>query len=185
MYQDHLGLVKKLLSKVPDDEFSSVNARLPELNGTEFDFRTLKLPLEKDDFDYELEDDLFDSFSSLNQGVDTRSLFRNYKHKRTFIFNHLNKRPYSGSDFTFSLRLIRKTQSVKNEAKIILGLLNVLFWFDLAILQLHTIFSYFCNYLLAQINQTLDFLNRLKKLKKSLYARLKLRKQNSQVAPQI
>ena len=153
------------------------------------------MPLEKDDFGYELEDDLFDQLSSQAPKVDTRSLFGSYEHKRTFFFNHLKEGNYgSRSDYTFSLRLIRKTQTVKNEAKLILGLLNVLFWFDLAILDLHTILVYLRDlllirvplYLLDKINRILSFFsNWLKKFKQPLYARLEIHKHNSNVSSQI
>ena len=185
-YQDHLGFIKKLLSKVPDDEFSNLNSRLPQLNDTEHGFRTLKIQLEKDDFGYELQDDLFDIFVSQTQDIDTRSLFDNYEQKRTFVFNHLNHRYYPGPDFKFSLRLIKKSQSIKNEAKLILGLLNVLFWFDLAILDLHKTLIYLRDYLLVKINQILGlFLKRLEELNRLLYDLLELRDHNSIVVPQI
>jgi hypothetical protein len=55
------------------------------------------------------------------------------------------------SQLIFSLSLVKKTLSARNEAKFLLGLLNVLFWFDLSILDLHPLFVYLYDYLLVYL----------------------------------
>ena len=106
-----------------------------------------------------------------------RTLFDNSEDRRTFVTNHI-KSCYSGPDITFSLGLIKRTLWVRNEAKFVLSLLNVLFWFDLGILDVYPIFFYFRDYLLIWLpiclfNITRQFLlfccKWLKKLEQNLY----------------
>ena len=188
-YEDHLNFIKRILSISYEDDFDDLSGQLPNLKSSEFSFRTLKVPIEKEDFDFELQDDLFEQLFAQIKTKAPRNLLDSSNYHQKSVFNQLKRVDYhSDSDFTFSLTLIKKTQSSKNEAKLILGLLNVLFWFDLGILDLHPIFIYFYAYLLVwlptylieKITQFLVFIHRwLKKFEEPLYKRLDSRKQNS------
>ena len=184
-YKDHLSLIKRFFSTSYEDDFNDLDAQLPDLKSSEFRFRTLKVPVEKEDFDFELRDDLLDQLFVKIKAETILNLLNNLDYQQTFMFNQLKRDDYSSSHFTFSLSLIKKTQSAKNEAKLILGLLNVLFWFDLGILDMHPIFAYFHGYLLIwlpiyllnKLTQFLVFSHRwLKKFEQPLYKRLHSRK---------
>jgi hypothetical protein len=189
-YEDHFSFIKRYLSTSYEDEFSDFDRKFPQLNGSEYNFGTLKNPLEEEDLGYELQDDLFDQFSSQVHSVSTPNLLDNSVFEKAFFVNQLRRTDYTDSDLTFSLSLIKKTLSVKNEAKFILGLLNVLFWFDLGILDLHPVFIYCRDYLLiflplylfGKITQILLFSRKwLKKFEPLLYELLEPRQQNPPV----
>ena len=196
-YEDRFSFIKRLLSTPYGDDFNDLDKQLPELNSGEISFRTLKVPVEKEDFDFELRGDLLDQlFIQINQTETTRNWLDSLDHQQTFVFNQLKQVELTNlydSDFTFSLALIKKTLSAKNEenlAKLVLNLLNVLFlWFDLAILDLHPIFILAHDYLLVylylhwpiylfnKITQFLLFCHRwLKKFERPLYIRLNARR---------
>ena len=170
-YEDRLSFIKRYLSTSYEDEFSDFDSKFPQLNGSEYNFGTLKNPLEEEDLGYELQDDLFDQYFSQVHRVSTPNLLDTSNFQQMFAFNQLKRAPHTDSDLSFSLSLIKKTLSVKNEAKFILGLLNVLFWFDLGILDLHPVFIYCRDYLLfGKITQILLFSRKwLKKLEPPLY----------------
>ena len=175
---DNFRFIKQYLSTSNEENFGDQGRPLPDLKSNEYsqyNFGTLKTPLEKDDFGLEIRDDLFDQLSRVHN-VTTYSLLHSAERK-TFVTNHLGT-SYSGPDFTFSLGLIKRTLWVRNEARLVLVLLNVLFWFDLSILDVYPIFHYFRDYLLIwlptslfdQITRFLLFCYRLlKKLKLSFY----------------
>lgn len=183
-YEDHLDFIKKYLSYEQDDhERKSFGLKCSECS-----FKTMKIPLEKDDFEYELEDDLFDQFLNQVQNMNSYNLLDNLDYSQTSTFNLL-KGERAGPHFTFSLDFIKKTLSVKNDATLILGLLNVPFWFDLAILDLHLAFSYLLTYfrdyiliwlplfLLVKFIQILSFCCKwLRIFEPLLYKNLKARK---------
>ena len=188
-YENRLRFMKRLLSTPYEDDFNNLNGQLPEMNGSEFGFRTLKVPVEEDDFDFELRDDLFDQLFIQTNTETTRNSRYISEYQQNFVFNQLKQVDYSDSHFTVSLSLIKKTQSAINEANLILGLLNVLFWFDVGILDLHPIFIYFYDYLLIwlpicilyyllnQITRFVLFSHRwFKKFEKPLYIRLNARR---------
>ena len=114
--------------------------------------------MEKEDFDYELQDDLFDQLAGEVQNTANRNSQASTYYQKTFAFNHLRRLVEEGDskpDFVFNLVLNEKILSVKNEenpAKLILNLLNALFlWFDLGILDLHPIFTHFHDYVLVYL----------------------------------
>ena len=186
-YEDHLRFIRRFFSTSGDYDFNDLDEQLPELKSSKFSFRTLKVPVEKEDFDFELRDDLFEQLSAQIETETTSNSLGSLDYQKTSVFNQLKEADdFPDSDFFLSLSLIKKTQSAKNEAKLILGLLNVLFWFDLGILDLHPIFVYFYAYLLVwlpiylidKITQFLIFSHRwLKKFEAPLYKRLDSRKQ--------
>src|SRR5699024_4473750 len=109
------------------------------------------------------------------------NLLDSLDHQQSLVFNKLKDFYRSDSSFAFSLSLIKKTQSAKNEAKLILSLLNVLFWFDLGPLDVYPIFVYFYAYLfvwlpiylLDKITKLLFVCHRwLKKFEEPLYKRI-------------
>ena len=191
-YEDRLRFIKRFLSASYEDDSGDLDRQLPELNGSDFSFRTLKVPVEEDNFDFELQDDLFEQFFTQIKKA-TSNPRDNLEYQQTFVFNQLKrfyfKDSYSDSHFTFRLSLIKKTIYAKNEANLILGLLNVLFWFDVGILDLYPIFIYFYDYLLIwlpicilyyllnQITRFVLFSHRwLKKFERPLYIRLNARR---------
>ena len=186
-YEDRFRFMKRFFSTC-EDEFSDLDGQLRDRKSFAFNFKTLKIPLEKEDFDFELQDDLSEQFfiqiNSESTGISLDSL----DYQKTFVFNQLRTKK-SDSKFSFDLILIKKILLAKNEenfAKLVLNLLNVLFlWFDLGILDLHPIFIlahdylliylylHWPIYLLTQITRFLLFCHRwLKKFEKPLYERL-------------
>ena len=215
-YEDRFSFMKKLLSTSYEDHFNDLDGQLSELKGSGLDFKTLKIPVKKRDFDCEILDDLYEQLFVQIKNKTTYNLLDSLDYQQTFSFNQLKKFVYSDSDFdyydegfdlfdpydpydsafTFSLVLIKKTLSAKNEenfAKLVLNLLNVLFiWFDLGILDLHPIFMlthdyllvylylHWPRYLLEKFTQFLHFSYRwLKKFEQPLYGRIKPRKRNA------
>ena len=200
-YEDRFSLMKRLLSTSYEDDFSDLDGQLPGLNSGEFHFKTLKIPVEKKHFDFELRDDLFEQlFARLKTETTQRNSLISLDYQQTFVSNQFKQ--VSGfvslydSSFTFSLVLIKKTLWAKNEenfSKLVLNLLNVLFlWFDLGILDLHPIFILTHDYLLVylylhwprylfdKITQFLLFSHRwLKKFEQPLYKRLNSRKRSA------
>ena len=191
-YEDNLSFIKRVFSSSYEDDFSDFDGQLPEMKSNELSFRTLKVPVEKEDFDFELRGDLLDQLSTQINSRISRDNFDYFTQK--FVFNQL-KDVTSGPDFTFSLSLIKKSLSIKNDdiAKLVLNLLNLLFlWFDLGILDLHPIFIlthdyllvylylHLPVYLLVKITQFVIFSHRwLKKFEAPLYERLEHLTQNS------
>ena len=196
-YEDRLRFMKRFLSASYQDDFGDPDRQLPELNGSEFSFRTLKVPVEEDNFGFELQDDLFEQLFTQIKNETNSDPRDNSEYQQTFVFNQLKRfyfnDLYSDSHFTFSLSLIKRTIYAKNEenvAKLVLNLLNALFlWFDLGILDLHPIFIlthdyllvflylYWPLYLLTKITRFLFFSHRwLKKFERPLYIRLNARR---------
>ena len=193
-YEDHFSFIKRLLSTPYGDDFNDLDGQLYEVKDSEFSFRTSKVPVEKEDFDFELQDDILDQlFIRINQTETTSGWLDSLDYQKTFIFNELKEADKPDTDLTLSLSLIKKTLSSKNEenlAKLLLNLLNVLFlWFDLGILDLHPIFIlthdyllvylyfHWPIYLLTKLTQFLFFISKwLKKFEKPLYKRLNARK---------
>ena len=143
---DNFRFMKQYLSTSNEENIGNQGA-LPRIKSN--GFGTLKIPVEKDDFDLELRDDLFDDLFNQVHNITAYSLFDS-EDRRTFVTNHLKREDF-GPNFTFSLGLIKKTLWVRNEAKFVLGLLNVLFWFDLGILDVYPIFFYFRDYLFIRL----------------------------------
>ena len=202
-YEDRFSFIKRLLSTSYDDDFNDLDGQLPELKSGGFNFKTLKIPVKKRNFGCELRDDLLDQLFNQIKTKTTSNWLDSLDYQKMFVFNHLKGFEYKDldSDFTFSLSLVKKTLSAKNEenfAKLALNLLNVLFlWFDLGILDLHPIFILTHDYLLVylylhlpvylfnKITQFLLFSRRwLKKFEKPLYKRLDAHQKNSPQTPQ-
>ena len=193
-YEDRFSFIKRLLSTPYDDDFNDLDGQLPELKSDKFNFKTLKVPVEKKDFVFELQDDLFEQlFIRINQTEMTSGWLDSLDYQQTSVFNRLKEADKDDTDLILSLALVKKTLSAKNEenlAKLVLNLLNVLFlWFDLGILDLHPIFVlahdyllvylylHWPLYLLTKITQFLFFISKwLKKFEKPLYIRLNARK---------
>ena len=186
-YEDHLRFIKRFLSTSYDNHFNDLDTQFTKLKSSGLSFKTLKIPVKKHNFDCELEDGLFEQLLIKIRNEKTRNSLGILNHfTQAFVFNSLKRVLYSDSDFTFALVLVKKTQSSKNDAKLILNLLNVLFWFDLSILDLHPVIIYLGNFLLIwlpiylfkKITQFLFLTDRwLKKFEQPLYERLKARKQ--------
>ena len=202
--EDQLRFMKRFFSASYEDDFGDLDRQLPELNGSEFRFRTFKVPVEEDDFDFELKDDLFDQLFTQIKNETTYNFLDDSDYQQAFVYNQLKKVDFSESlhHFTFSLALIKRTVCAKNDenvAKLVLNLLNTLFiWFDLGILDLHPIFIlshdylliylylHWPLYLLNQITRFVLFSHRwLKKFESPLYKRLDADKRNSTPAPRV
>ena len=196
MYEDRFSFMKKLLSTAYEDDFNDLDGQLPEPKSNGFNFKTLKIPVKKHNFDFELQDDLFEQLFIRLKTETTLNLLNNLDYHQTFVFNKLKRIYTDPSFFTFSLSFIKRTLSAKNEenfAKLVLNLLNVLFlWYDLGILDLHPIFILSHDYLLVylyrhipfymleKITQFLLFSSKwLKKFKTPFYERLHARKRKA------
>ena len=158
------------------------------MQSNEYNLRTLHLPIEKEHFSVELQEDLFEQLYSLQTGRNKPA----HLDQQVFAPNHF-RYDTSRPEFTFNLLFLQRIVFSTNEenfGKLILGLLNVLsIWFDLGILDLHPIFILSHDYLLVQLylhlpvylfnkfTQVLTFCDKwLKKFEAPLYERLKRRK---------
>ena len=129
---------------------------MPQLKSSEYNFENLKNPLEKENFELEINDDLFDQFVSQVHNATSQDTMAYSDYQQTFFANHLIRtKVESKTDLAFSLAFIKKTLLARNDenfAKLVLNLLNVLFlWFDLGILDLHPIFMLSHDYLLVYL----------------------------------
>ena len=190
-YEDHLSFFKRFLTTSYKDDFDGLGGQLPEMKSNEFSFKTLKVPIEKEDFGCDLQNDLFDQLS-IQIKAETIHNVLDSNYSQIFVFNYLKEVIDTNSDLTLSLALIKKTFFAKNDelAKFVLNLLNVLFiWYDLGPLDLHPIFIlthdylliylylHWPIYLLNKITQFVIFGRRwLKKFERPLYIRLNARR---------
>ena len=55
-YEDRFSFMKRFLSTSYEDDFNDLDVQMPELKGSRINFKTLKIPLKKDYFDFELRD---------------------------------------------------------------------------------------------------------------------------------
>ena len=121
-------------------------AKLIDKFGENFNLRTLYLPSEKVNSNNEINEDLFEQYSSqeikykssLNSNIQKLFITTNVKEERN---RNLNK-----PNFIFELNFIKNKIRITNEdnfTKLILNLLNVLsLWFSLCILDLHAFVYY-------------------------------------------
>ena len=145
-YEDHLGFIKSYLSANHEDDFSDFDGQSTELKSDTLSFDSPKSPLEENNFDSEMQGVFFDQPFSQVQNVTTYNLLAHLNYQKTSALNHL-KKIFSDSDLTFSLVSVKKILLLRNEAKLILGLIYVLMiWFDLSMLDLHRVFRIFVKF---------------------------------------
>ena len=126
---------------------NDVNKHLAKLMNNfdkSYNLRTLYLPLEKVDSNNEINDDLFEQYSSqeikssLNSNIQKLFIRTNFKKERNINLNR--------TDFIFELNFLKNKILITNEdnfTKLILNLLNVIsLWFSLCILDLHAYVYY-------------------------------------------
>ena len=118
---------------------------------TKYNLRTTNLPIEKNDFNDEINDDLFEQYYLQVQNITDNQIPANSNYQRKFFrhtFAKINmfNRP-DVPDSKFCLNFFKQIVQITNDdnyAKLILNLLNVLsLWFDLGVFDLNVYFSYF------------------------------------------
>lgn len=151
IYQDRFNLLKNPLSLFYDSNDSNdVTSYLRKLIGNfkaTHNRLTLNLPIKQKDFDYLIDDDLFDRYiDEIEKSDDRRPAQPNFK--RLFAINHLRteeKKRQNDPDFYLQFVYFRKVIIATNEyhyASLILSLLsNLSIWFGLKFLLIP---NYFC-----------------------------------------
>ena len=105
--------------------------------------RTLKLPLKKNDFKLEVDDDLFEQYYLQVQNVTDNYLSADTNYSRLLATNYYSKESVFrvGPDFIFNLIFYKKVITITNRgnySRLIMNLLDVLsIWFGLGVLDLH------------------------------------------------
>ena len=177
-YEDRFSFIRRHFVSFREDS-DDLAAQLLELQGNEHNLRTLKVPLEQDAFDMEMEEDLFEQLYSVQEHRNKRT---DSNYQQRFVDNHLSEKWGLSPDFSFNLLFLQKVVFSTNEeniGKLILSLLNLLFiWFDLGVLDLH-LHLHLPLLLFSKTNKFLIFsFQCLKKLELSLRKHLKTQRQN-------
>ena len=138
--------------------------------------RTLKIPLKKNHFKFEVDDDLFEQYYLQVQNVTDKYLSTGSNYTRSLTTNYYSNEANfyrQKPDFVFNLIFFKKNIVISNDdssTKLVLNLLNILsFWFDLGLLDIHIYF--------LKIKKILVFIftwnyQILLKAKKSIYFKL-------------
>ena len=114
--EDSLNDVDKYITNLLNDFKANYNST------------TLNLLLERDSFDLNINDTLFDEYFNKIQNMTNYKKSANSNYQRLFAVNYL-KENGSKTDFKFSLMFFKKVIIITNEdnfTKLILNLLNVL-----------------------------------------------------------
>ena len=189
-YEDRFSFIKKHFPSFQEDN-ADLHEQLFELKSNKHNVKALNIPLEKEDFGLELDEDLFEQIFLIRNQKRNKQAKWNYE--KVLVDNQFRNNFFasdSESDFIFNLIFLKKIVFLTNEENfgmLILSLLNVLsLWFDLGVLDLHPFFPLFHDHVLVylylhlpvflfhKITQFLIFSsNWLKKFKLPLYKRLK------------
>lgn len=97
-YDDHFNLIKNPMSLFADENrLNDVSRYIDKMKTnfkTKFNRHTLQLPLLRDDFDSQLDDDLFEQYYLQVQNVTDHCKPINLNYRRAYVINHI-----SGFDF--------------------------------------------------------------------------------------
>lgn len=138
-YQDKFNFIRNPLLLFPSNELNNADRYLRQLIEN---FRsssnscTLNLPLEREHFDLEIDDDRFESYFRDVQNVSDHNGPVNPNYQREIAINYLHTNSHTPSEphFMFSLIFFKRITGLTNEsgfAALILNLLNTLsFWFN-------------------------------------------------------
>ena len=175
VYEDRFGFIRKHFLSFPEEDASDLSRKLLELKNNDYNLRTLNIPMEENEYQFEFEEDLFEQLYSVEKNREKQGDWEK-QHQQLFVTNHLRAFNESESDFVFILDFLQKIVCSTNEenfGKLVLSLINLLsIWFDLGVLDLHPVFVYFGSpsIIFGRISQFLHLnYNWLKKKKKLLY----------------
>ena len=125
-YEDRFSFIWRHFSSPPPRDDSDLNGQLLGLQSNEHNLRTLNLPMEEEDLESVVDEDLFEQLYCSSAKRMKRTI-SNYK--QLFVSNYLRSAYFSQSDFSFNLIFLQKVVTSTNEetyGKLILSLLNVL-----------------------------------------------------------
>ena len=138
-YDDHFGFFRRHFPSLQEGDVDDLHGELLELQSNEPHRRTLSLPVEKEHFDQEVDEDHFEQlYSSKKQKNPNKRTNLNYR--QLFVTNHLKKDRHSDFDFSLTLLFLQRVVHFTNEvnyATLMLSLLNLLsLWLELSVLDL-------------------------------------------------
>lgn len=87
-YEDRFSFIRRHFSSAQEDDLSDLQTQLEQLQGNEHDLRTLKVSLEENEFDCEVEEDLFEQLFSAQKHLNKRT---DLNYQQMFAANHLRK----------------------------------------------------------------------------------------------
>lgn len=157
-YLDRFSFIRRHFVSFKEENHPIDFDKQVDLQRNKYNLRTLTLPVKDEDFNFELQNDLFRQFDSV-QRLKKRKKLTDLSYKQLIVVNHLKQSNYFGQDFRLDLNPLQKiifSTNRNNFGKLILGLLNMLFiWFDLGVLDMHPIFilshDYFLVYLYCHL----------------------------------
>lgn len=143
-YEDKFDFIKNPSLFNDENDLNDFSRFLSNLINNKFDLRTLNLPIEKQHFNLEIDDDLFEQYFNQIENVTSDDSKPGSNYRRQFAINHLEKGKNSklyDADLNFELIFFKKIIVLTNQdnfAKLIMSLLNALsIWLNLDILDLH------------------------------------------------
>ena len=164
IYYDKSNFIKNPISVFygQDDSANYLSNLLNNFKRSFNHLRTLKLPLEENHFNDEIDDDLFEQYYLQVQNVTDNYLSTDSNYQRLLATNYYAEEYVDDGkipDFIFKLIFCKKvitTTNRDNHSRLIMNLLDILsIWFDLGVLDLHTyvhkikfIFIFICKLLL-------------------------------------
>lgn len=163
---DRFVLIKNPLYLFSSQNYSHLNDPDIYLNNLLNDFKkkhnstTLQLPLERENFDLNINDDLFEEFQA--QAFADNKMKVNLNYERRFATNYLQMLPNTVTPndayFTFSFSFLKKKvliSNAENYAKLILSLVNVLgLWFNFNLLETLSFKSKLCKQ--SKLNKSVE-----------------------------
>ena len=188
-HKDRFGFFRRHFLPLQEGDVGDLHNQLLELQGNEPNRRTLNIPMEKEHFGLEVDEDFFEQLY-LIQKQKNQNKHTNLNYRQLFLANHLRRSPnkYVSDfkfDFSFHLlflqRVVHSTNEV-NYATLTLGLLNLLsLWLELSMLDLPPflvrLHNHFFVYLYLHL--PVHLLRRL--IKALLFCRKRLRKLKPQL----
>ena len=164
IHNDKFHLIKNPISLLyGENDVNDPDRYLKRLINCKRGLSTLNLPLEKDAFNNEIDDDLFEQYYLQVQNITDYQTPTNSNYKRIFATNYFESYEFdtSGPDLTVYLIQFTKKLTMTNSdnfTKLILNLLNASsVWFGLGVLNLHV----YVHLLFHKIRCILIFLYRL------------------------
>ena len=141
-HKDRFGFFRSHFPSFQEGDIDYLRKQLLELQDNEPNWATINLPLRKNNFGLEVNEDRFEQLY-LVQKKKNGNRRTNLNYQQIFVANHLKKMfSYSNfeSDFSFNLVFLRRVVYYTNEisyATLTLGLINLLsIWLELSVLNL-------------------------------------------------
>ena len=161
IHNDKFNFIKNpLLLLYGENDVNDPDRYLKRLINFKRGLSTLNLPLEKEAFNNEIDDDLFEQYYLQVQNITDNQTPTNSNYKRIFATNYFKPYFFNPSEPDLVLYLIQFKKKITitnsdNFTKLILNLLNAFsIWFGLGILDLHV----YVHLLIHKIRCTLIFI---------------------------